>query len=319
VRSLLVLAFVPACGFGFADDTSGGHSNLPGSSAGPYKRLTADLATPAAEPFVLSDRAESYSDPDCAPRDGGGWRCWFTYSTDDDPRSTIGYAEIGDLHQDPEVAPVRVFAGGGVVSKPALAPGPEGTTLLFHQVGDDADPSIAFSTSFDGGMIFTDAAPVGINGGAPTVALVDGVYHLYFVADGAIWHATSPDPTGFTVDPTPAIEPRPELDDAFDARGVGDPFVYVSTSDAGRHQWGLLFTGIAAAGPTQPDAGPEGSDTSIGYAGSFDGTTWQRFNGPDPVLTAPAAGPCVVPDGAGTVLLFQEEQRLHLGVAAALP
>jgi hypothetical protein len=319
MRALALLAILPACGFGFADDSSGGHDNLPASGAGPYKRLPSDLDSPADEPFVIDARDENYSDPDCAVRDGGGWRCWFTYSTDDDTRSTIGSVDVPDLHQELPVPPARVFSGGGDVSKPALAPGPNGTLLLFHQVGDDTDPSIAFATSFDGGTTFTDAAPAGINGGAPTVVLVDGTYHMYFVADGAIWHATATDASSFTVDAAPAIEPRPALDGAFDAVAVGDPFVYVTTDDAGRHHFGLFFTGVAAPSPTAPDAGAGGADTSIGYAGSFDGIHWQRFNGADPVLAAPASGPCVVPDGASTVLFFAEEQRLHLGVAAAAP
>jgi hypothetical protein len=306
---------LPACGFGFADDTSGGGDNLPTAGTGPYKRLGNDIDTPADEPFVIEARDESYSDPDCAPRDGGGWRCWFTYSTDADPLSTIGYAEISDLHELLALAPDRVFSAGSDVSAPSLAPGPNDTLLLFHQNGD----SIAFATSFDGGDTFTDSAPVGINGASPAVVLVDGTYHLFFADGGAIWHATSPDPTGFTVDPEPAIAPRPGLDEAFDALGVGDPAVYVSTSDAGRHQWGLFFTGLAVGSPSAPDAGPGGAATAIGYAGSFDGISWQRFNGAEPVLAAPAGGPTVVPDGSSTVLFFHEEQRLHLGIAAAVP
>lgn len=315
MKTLGLLLVLPACGFGFADDSSGGGDNLPSSGAGPYKRLESDLDTPADEPFVIEARDESYSDPDCAPRDGGGWRCYFTYSTDADPRRTIGVAEIADLRELPAVAPDRAFSAGADVSSPSLAPGPEGTLLLFHENGG----SIAFATSFDGGSTFTDSAPIGINGTSPAVVLVDGTYHLFFADAGAIWHGTSDDPTGFTVDAEPAISPRPGVPDAFDALGVGDPAVYVSTSDAGRHQWGLFFTGLAEGSPSAPDAGPSGSATSIGYAGSFDGSTWQRFNGVEPVLAAPAGGPSVVPDGASSVLFFHEEQRLHLGIAAAVP
>jgi hypothetical protein len=81
----------------------------------------------------------------------------------------------------------------------------------------------------------------------------------------------------------------------------------------------LFYTVPVPALPNAPDAGPDGVATEVRYLASFDGETWQPPPGVKPVLAGPAAGPCVVPDGASTVLFFAQEQRLHLGVAAAVP
>lgn len=116
----------------------------------------------------------------------------------------------------------------------------------------------------------------------PALAVVDGALEVFFARDGMIWH-----------EGTPVV-------------GGGEPHVLVETSAAGRHHWGLWFT---------VGAGEQG--TAVDYLGSFDGQTWERFAG-GPVLTAPAGGPCVLLDGPSGVLLYHEEQRLHLGIAAAV-
>jgi hypothetical protein len=114
-----------------------------------------------------------------------------------------------------------------------------------------------------------------------------------------------------TLRDTPVVVPRPGVAEAFDAALVADPFVLVETTPTGRTHWSLWFAGASEA----TDAGPP--LTSVGYAGSFDGDTWQRPAGPDPVLSSPAGGPTVLVDGTTAVMLFHEDQRLRLGIAAA--
>lgn len=324
----LLLAFASAgagCGLGIVDNTSGGGDNLPTLGAGPYGRLDSDLATAADEPFLLTDREEAYADPACLQRADGGLRLWFGRVVDGaaPDTSTIGLGEVPGLRELPDVAPHDVFEASepweeGRVTAPAVIEH-DGALVMFYQ-GGVATPAIGRADSDDGGESWTrHGDPVLSDAEDPTVVVVDGVWHLFFTRPGedGIWRARSDDGLGFGAAEV-VIVPRPGLAEAFDAVAVGAPFARVETSDAGRQHWGLWFTGIAAGDPGDPDAGAGGAATSVGYAGSFDGEVWERFGGADAVLTAPADGPCVVLDGPRGTLVYHEEQRLHLGVAAAV-
>ena len=322
---LVASALAGGCGLGIVDNTSGGGDNLPTLGAGPYGRLDRDLATPADEPFLLTDREESYADPACLGRGDGGVRIWFRRIVDGAPPDTsaIGLGEVPDLRELPDVAPHDVFAAAepweeGRVEAPAVIE--EGGGLVMFYQGGVTAPAIGRADSDDGGESWTRRGePVMTDAEDPTVAVVDGEWHLFFTRPGeaGIWRARSEDGESFGA-PELVIAPRPGARDAFDAVSVGAPFVLVETSAAGRNHWGLWFTGEAAGDPGDPDAGVGETETSIGYAGSFDGEVWERFGGVEPVLTAPAGGPCVVLDGARGTLLYHEVQRLRLGVAAAV-
>ena len=73
MRALGLLAFVPACGLGLADDSSGGRTALPSTGAGPFKRLAFDSTTPADEPWLLTDSILEVTEPALASRPGGGF------------------------------------------------------------------------------------------------------------------------------------------------------------------------------------------------------------------------------------------------------
>jgi hypothetical protein len=315
------------CGFGIVDNTSGGGDNLPTLGAGPYGRLDGDFSTPAEEPFLLAEPDEAFAHPACRARGDGGLRLWFEWILDGAAPDTaaIGLAELPGLHDLPDVAPHEVFAATeaweeGRVSAPAVIE--DGGGLVMFYEGGVAAPAIGRADSDDDGETWTRRAdPVLSDATDPSAVVVDGVWHLFFTRPGApgIWRARSDDGVSFG-EPELLIAARPGVDEAFDAVAVGAPFALVQTSEEGRRQWGLWFTGEAAGDPGDPDAGPGEAETAIGYAGSFDGEVWERFGGgsPDPVLTAPAGAPCVVLDGPRGTLLYHEEQRLHLGVAAAV-
>jgi hypothetical protein len=318
-RLLLVLA-LPGCGLGITGESHGGGDNLPTLGAGPYGRLEPDFDTPASEPFVIEARDVSYEGAAALRRGDGGLRLWFGMRADDG-EPVIAAAEVLDVHVGPDVPPHEVLAAlpdweweNGRVTNPAVIEVGE-ALVMFYEAGTDA-PVIGRAVSTDDGATWTrGAVPVLEGAASPTAAYVDGAYVLYVTRpdrDG-IWRADSDDDgETFTFDDAPAIVPRPGVTDAFDTRTVGDPYLLVETSDAGRQHWGLWFTGSADA----PDAGP--APTAVGYAGSLDGETWERFGGVDPVLTAPAGSPCVLLDGGSGLMLYHEEQRLHLGIAAAV-
>lgn len=318
----LVFLVLGGCGLGVTGESHGGGEHLPTLGAGPYGRLEPDFDTLADEPFVVSDRDVSYEGPSALRRGDGGLRLWFGMR-DDGGAQVIGAAEILDLHGQPDVEPHQVFAAledweweGGRVTNPSVIELPEeegGALVMFYEAGTDA-PVIGRATSLDDGVTWErEAVPVLEGAASPGAAYVDGGYVLFVTRPDApgIWRADSQDGESFAFADAAAIVPRPGLEDGFDGRAVGDPYVLIDTSDAGRQHWGLWFTGSSDA----PDAGP--APTAVGYAGSFDGETWARFGGADPVLVAPGGSPCVLLDGGSGLMLYHEEQRLHLGIAAA--
>jgi hypothetical protein len=304
------------CGLGVVESGSGGGDNLPTLGAGPYGRLQTDFATPADEPYVVASRFDTYRDPAALPRDDGGLRVWFTARADADPPDAdhIGYAELPSVRDLPDGPPTAAFVAElaweeGRVAAPAVIR--DGDTLVMFYTGSAASIGRALSTD-DGATWTRDAAPVLEGARDPSAVLVDGTWHLFFTRPDApgIWRARG-DGASFTVDDAPVVVPRPEDGAAFDRLAVLAPFATIDTSDAGRPHWHLWFEGA------RPGAGGA-EEHAVGYAGSFDGNRWERFGGPDPVLTAPAAGPCVLLDGPTSLMLFHEEQQLHLGVAAAV-
>jgi hypothetical protein len=302
----LVLApLLAGCGLGLVDETSGGAANLPTLGAGPFGRLPIDLSTPADEPFVLDDRTADFTDVACLPRADGGLRLWFAWARDADPAPVIGYAELPSVYDLPDLPPRPVVTGGpGTLGAPAVIAEPEGGLRMYLQVDD----GIGVTTSSDDGVSWSAITPALADAAAPTATIVDGTTHLFFVRDGAIWRARSAGGAAFVVDPEPAITARPGVPGAFDAATVGDPFVLVQRSDAGRRHWGLWFSGQATAG----------GNPAIGFAGSFDGSRWERFAGVDPVLTPSAAGPCALLEGPRAFLFYHDVRNLRRGIGAAV-
>jgi hypothetical protein len=302
-RAAPILAVCAGCGFGIVEhDPAGGSDNLPTLGAGPYGRPTDDLDTPAQEPFVIHSASTHFADPACLPRAGGGLRLWFGRVDPSAPeRSSIAYAEVPSLADLPDVGPTVVVPEG---ASPAVVRAGD-RHVMIHEL----DGALVRRESPDG-LTWGDPRTVLSDAADPTVAIVDGIYHLFFTRPGlaGIWRARSDDGLAFERDLDAVILPRPGVGGAFDTLEVGEPFVRVEVRDAGRQTWGLWFTGVA-----NPELG-----AAVGYAGSFDGEDWERFAGVDPVLAAPAGGPCVVVEGPRGTLLFHDELRRRQAIAGAV-
>jgi hypothetical protein len=284
----LLMGLVPlalgGCGLALFDDPSGGGENLPTSASGPYGKPEIDFDTLADEPFIIDDPAASLVAPTVLPRDDGGFRFWFGR----EPNNTAGLsdiwrAEIADVFDLPDVAPVAALAPsqaweGTRVTRPSVIELPSGTLVMYYEGGAEDAPAIGRAESSDGGNSWQKdpGNPVLDGAGDPGAAFGDGQWMLFVVRTGmdGIFRATSSDGASFELETAPVIASRPTLAGAFDRGGVSAPSVVVELTPANRLHFSMFFNGFD---------GDE--DLTIGFAASFDGAQWERFNGLEPILT----------------------------------
>jgi hypothetical protein len=134
---------VSACGFGLADDTSGGRDDLPLSGAGPFKKLAFDGDTPLEEPWLATDPVFEFTEPALLPRAGGGLTAYVTRESAAEPAGDTSIwrlEQAGDRSADPDAA-VEVLVADrtweeGHVGAPAIVA--EGDTLVLFYAGVDA-------------------------------------------------------------------------------------------------------------------------------------------------------------------------------------
>ena len=321
---LFLAASLAACGVGPFDDEPGGRDNLPTRAAGPYGRTEIDFDTPADEPYVLADITANVRDPAPLARDGGGFRIWYTRGSPEGDAAEIWYAELPDVHSVPDVPPGLALAPSEAweedfVAEPTVIDLGGGHLVLYYRGGIDA-PAIGRADSTDDGASWQKHGDNPLVEGAisPAAALLADTTALYFLDPAApgIHAATADDGVSFTRLPEPIIERRPALEEAFDALAVGDPFALVTHTleDAEPVHVGLFFSG------TRPGGEPGLLVDSIGYAGSYDGLSFTRFFGADPVLDAgppSESGPGVISVAAGGVMFFHElvQNRYRIGAA----
>ncbi len=313
-------AVVTGCGFGFADDSSGGSDALPTSGAGPFHRPATDLASPADEPWLATDRSLDLTEPELWRRDGGGFHYWVTREPADLPAgdTEIWRGGIRDPGQLPDEPPVPVLVAAlpweeGHVAAPAIVRLADRLVMFYE--GGLAAPAIGRAESVDGGLTWTRAAAPVITGArSPGVGFDGTTWILAFVRPDApgIWLARSTDGAAFAIDAAPVLTARPEVSRGFDAAEVTTPAVRWLVESSGRGHWGLWYAGLAVA--PAPDDAPR---YAVGFAASFDAVAWQRPAGGRPVLTAPAGAPAVIVDGAEAILLFDalNGRRPSVGVA----
>lgn len=330
--ALLGAAGLSACGVGPFTDEPGGAANLPTRAAGPYHPIPLDLATPADEPYLVSDRAAELGDPAPLALEGGGLRVWFTRTPTDGSPPAIWSADVPSVTDLPDRGPALALAADaaweeGSVSQPSVIDLGGGHLALYYQ-GGTADPGIGRADSTDGGETWTKHPENPLIPGAeqPGAALLpDGSVVVYFAravspTATAIFVARSSDGVGFEVNAKPVVAPRPDTAGAFDSLAVGDPFALVTpTLDPGGEQpiqIGLFFTGT---GPDPDDPGMP--HTAIGYAGSYGGQAFDRFFGPDPVLDGgptSTAAPAVLSTPVSGTMLFVEPKQGRLAIAVAV-
>jgi hypothetical protein len=325
MRALAILALVAACGVGPFDDEPGGRDNLPTRAAGPYDKTEIDFDTPADEPYVVADIAANVRDPSPLGRAGGGIRLWYTREDPDEGSAEIWYAELPDVHSVPDVPARFALAADagweeGFVGEPSVVDLGGGQLVLYYRGGIES-PAIGRADSSDEGQSWQKHAgnPILEAAASPAAALLADRTVLYFVDpdEPGIRAATATDGVGFTREPAPVIAVRPGLAEAFDTLAVADPFALVTATLDGEEpvHVGLFFTG------TRPGGDPGTLIDAIGYAGSYDGLSFDRFFGADPVLEPglPSDGGAgVISVAAGGVLFFHELKQTRYRIGAAL-
>ncbi len=315
---MLCLLVLAGCGLDPFNESPGGSIDLPTVGAGPYTRFDSDDSSPVDEPFVLFDREAELYDPEVLTG-GAGLRIWMTREVPGPPDNDqqIFYAEVPSVHDEATIAPRLALAADqaweeGRVAAPTVVDQGGGQLVMFYE-GGVAARAIGRADSSDDGATWTKlAAPVLADATAPAAALADDRFELYVTRPDApgIWRATGTDI--FTLDGAPIVVARPGLAKAFDAGGVADPEIVIDRETTGRLHWGLFFVGDNVMPSDAANV-----IAAVGYAGSFDGVTWDRFGGAGAQLAAPATGPAVILSPAHGLMLYVEVKRGNRSIAAA--
>jgi hypothetical protein len=189
----------------------------------------------------------------------------------------------------------------------------DGHLVMFYEGGVDT-PGVGRADSADDGASWQKDPdnPVLAGAAEPSVARSEAGWLLAFTRPGqdGVCVASAGDGRAWAEMDRPIVTPRPALPEAFDAAGVSDPFLLVTRTAAGRVHLGLFFEGRSA-----------GDDVAIGYAGSYDGSHWDRFGGADPVLapgTPDEHGPTVLLGAARGYMFFHQEAQRRQRIAVAL-
>jgi hypothetical protein len=301
------------CGLGLFEETTGGGDNLPTAGAGPYEKVEFREDSPITEPVVLEERFASLRDPSALPRDDGGFLLWFTYAhADAEPgTSEIHAAELPSLHDLPDRGPQPAIAAdaaweAGRVAAPSVVALPGGALAMIYEAGPPDAPALGRADSDDGGRTWRKHPdnPVADGLSSPAIALaLDGAWVMIAMRAGAdgLFRADSPDGVAWTLAPDPVVTARPDEREAFDRAGVADPHLVIAETAIGRTRYGVFFAGAAEE--------EEDAAIAVGYAGSFDGWSWQRLFGPDPVLAGNLPSehaPTAILDGTRGVMFVHE-------------
>jgi len=306
---------VSACGFGLADDSSGGRDDLPLSGAGPFKKLAFDGDTPLEEPWLATDPVFEFTEPALMPRAGGGLTAYVTRESAAEPAgdTSIWRLEQAAIDQLPDAA-VEVLVADrtweeGHVGAPAIVA--EGDTLVMFYAGGTG---IGRADSTDGGLTWTKwPAPILTDATSPGLAYDGATWLLAFVdGSGGIGLARSTDGHEFTRTAAPIVVPRADDVKAFDHAAVAAPALGWIEEGTGRGHWALWYAGLKKL--------PVGTDAplyAIGYAASWDGASWSLLAGNRPVTAAPAGDPAVLLEGNHGVMAFAavNGRRSAIGLA----
>ena len=278
--ALYVLAAI-GCGSLGADPAS---DEVPSAGVTGWRRLPQTSGTSIREPFVVCpDGADGFRSPSVVSLADGGFRLWYTT-----PGGVVGTALGGDGIYD--------WAVEGPVLLPAAVPfdevGVARNDDTFLLAASRADGSgIDLYTSGDG-TSWTAATTLlpqetwesgHLAGAEPLWDRVTGSWLLFFAGAGGagIGRAESLDGTSWTR----AAAPLFTTSEVAAASGwgvvtLGSPGAGLDTSRPGGPVYKLWFEGAAFHGPF-----PAGLESSIGFAGSFDGVNWTLY-GENPVFAS---------------------------------
>lgn len=312
-RGLLFTAVVLGGGCGMGGAEGGGADHLPTLGAGPYGKLRPTSGTPADEPYVVVDAAANLSDPTALAWEGG-LRLYYTRTPRGDGAAEIWRADLPSVRELPAetaraLAADQPWEGGGVRAPSVARLDDARLALCYEGAG-----GVGLATSDDGGVTWRKAsAPVVADAGDPALLVLEDVWLVYVTRRDAsgIWRAESHDGGAtFTLSPEPVLRPRPDLALAFDREWLGEPAAVGGPTATGRHHVGLFYVGRAHDG-----------QHAIGYAGSFDGLTFERFMNGDAILDPrdpDERGPTAVLAADRGLLFFSERRVQTTAIAVAV-
>jgi hypothetical protein len=280
-HAVLLVLLSAACATTGADGE--GDRDLPTSGVGPFRKLS-NAEVRGIAPFVLDDRLSFYRDPYALVEEDGSITLYAVArrGTDDvivKTRATDGrtfYGTSGHAGKQPTtvLAPNPFFEGSSLRGPCVLRRGDD-LFLFYGSAG-----GIHAAISRDGGP-FTRFANEPLLARDASVAawetdqvrspgaylLPNGRVRLFYTSGSAIGEAESDDGVRnfkrLSREPVLRAQPRPSVllpneKPPFDERAVGDPFVLVRTTPAGRKHVRVLYTGIDLNG-----------NSTIGFAARY--------------------------------------------------
>jgi hypothetical protein len=324
LRVFVVIAMVAlaACGLGplTGDEVGGGADNLPTRGAGPFRVPGPDFDTPADEPYILAGAILSLTEPTALARGGGGFIVWFG-QLEGMTGSQIWRAEFSstsELVEGPAELVLQADAAWeeGFVGAPSVILDGDEITLYYR--GGIAAPAIGIARSYDDGKTFEKDAnnPILVDATEPSAARAGDLVWLASARldRSAIDLRSSEDGVNFD-EPRVVTSARTSDPEAFDHLAVTSPELAISKTVTGDFHYGIFVEGRA---PGQ-DEGEEFA--TIGYLGTYDLQTWERFLEGQPVLNAGlqgAGGPAWLRLGAKVLLLFHQFRGGRGRLAAGL-
>ena len=271
----LVAVLAAGCGSLGAGPAS---DRVPNAGVEGWHALAQVQGTAIHEPYVFCP-ATGARDPAALRLADGSYRLWYLDPTTG--RISAGKATGGiyDWTDEGGVATLGTAGGIGVAADASgfvlAAARADGSAVdLFHATAPSG-PWTATSTftavgTWDAGRVSSPSLLVD-----PT----SGDLELYFAAGAppsAIGRATLSGAV-WTEDAAPLFGTTDAGANGWPVLSVGGPWAGIDTSRPGGTVWKLWFTGEAPHGSF-----PFGIDGEVGFAGSFDGTTWAQYAG-DPV------------------------------------